>query len=112
MKIFTRLDRYIIGKFLGTYVFSILLIISIAVVFDFNDNVDKFTTNNAPWEEIIFTYYTNFIPFYSNLFSALFVFISVIFFCLTNTIRVNENDTISTTININDGNIKPTELSI
>ena len=90
MKIFTRLDRYIIGKFLGTYVFSILLIISIAVVFDFNDNVDKFTTNNAPWEEIIFTYYTNFIPFYSNLFSALFVFISVIFF----TVKLADNSEI------------------
>ena len=73
MKIFTRLDWYIIKKFLGTYIFSIILIISIAVVFDFNENVDKFTTNNAPWEGIIFTYYLNFIPFYSNLFSALFV---------------------------------------
>ena len=73
MKLFTRLDKYIIKKFLGTYVFSIILIISIAVVFDFNDNVDKFTTNNAPWEGIVFTYYANFIPFYSNLFSALFV---------------------------------------
>ena len=41
MKLFTRLDKYIIKKFLGTYVFSIILIISIAVVFDFNDNVDK-----------------------------------------------------------------------
>ena len=38
----SRLDRYIIGKFLGTYFFSIVLIISIAVVFDFNENIDKF----------------------------------------------------------------------
>jgi lipopolysaccharide export system permease protein len=87
MKLFTRLDKYIIKKFLGTYVFSILLIITIAVVFDFNDNVDKFTTNNAPWDGIIFTYYANFIPFYSNLFSALFVFISVIFF----TVKLADN---------------------
>lgn len=87
MKLFTRLDKYIIKKFLGTYVFSILLIITIAVVFDFNDNVDKFTTNNAPWNGIIFTYYANFIPFYSNLFSALFVFISVIFF----TVKLADN---------------------
>lgn len=90
MKLFTRLDRYIIKNFLGTYVFSIILIISIAVVFDFNDNVDKFTTNNAPWEGIIFTYYANFIPFYSNLFSALFVFISVIFF----TVKLADNSEI------------------
>lgn len=76
----TRLDRYLIGKFLGTYFFSIILIISIAVVFDFNENIDKFTTNNAPWKGIIFEYYLNFIPYYANLFSPLFIFISVIFF--------------------------------
>lgn len=75
-----RLDRYLIGKFLGTYFFSIILIISIAVVFDFNENIDKFTTNNAPWKGIVFEYYLNFVPYFSNLFSPLFVFISVIFF--------------------------------
>ena len=76
----SRLDRYIIGKFLGTYFFSILLIISIAVVFDFNENIDKFLQHDAPIREILFDYYLNFVPFYSNLFSQLFVFIAVIFF--------------------------------
>ena len=76
----SRLDRYIIGKFLGTYFFSIALIISIAVVFDFNENIDKFLSRNAPISAILFDYYLNFIPYYSNLFSQLFVFISVIFF--------------------------------
>ncbi len=75
-----RLDRYIIGKFLGTYFFSIALIISIAVVFDFNENIDKFLSHNAPMSAIWLDYYLNFIPYYSNLFSQLFVFISVIFF--------------------------------
>ena len=76
----SKLDVYIIKKFLGTYFFSIALIISIAVVFDFNENIDKFTTNNAPWKGIILEYYANFVPYFSNLFSPLFVFISVIFF--------------------------------
>jgi lipopolysaccharide export system permease protein len=79
-KFLSRLDVYLIKKFLGTYFFSIALIISIAVVFDFNENIDKFTTSNAPWKGIIFEYYINFIPYFSNLFSPLFVFISVIFF--------------------------------
>ena len=74
-----RIDTYIMGKFLGTYFFSILLIISVAVVFDYNDNIDKLTQNGAPWVEIA-EYYLNFIPYYANLFSSLFVFISVIFF--------------------------------
>ncbi len=75
-----RIDTYIIGKFLGTYFFSILLIISVAVIFDYNDKIDKFTQNGAPWSEIILDYYLNFMPYYANLFSSLFVFISVIFF--------------------------------
>ena len=75
-----RLDRYIIVKFLGTYFFAIILIISIAVVFDINENIDRFINNKAPIEAIIFDYYLNFIPYYTNLFSPLFVFIAVIFF--------------------------------
>ena len=74
------LDWYIIKKFLGTYVFAIALIISIAVVFDFNERQDKFMSHNAPWDAIIFDYYLNFIPYFANLFSPLFVFIAVIFF--------------------------------
>lgn len=75
-----RLDIYIIKKFLGTYIFMIVLIISIAVVFDINEKIDKFMNNNAPLSAIIFDYYLNFIPYYTNLFSPLFVFLAVIFF--------------------------------
>ena len=75
-----RLDRDIIVKFLGTYFFAIALIISIAVVFDINENIDDFINNKAPISAIIFDYYLNFIPYYTNLFSPLFVFIAVIFF--------------------------------
>ncbi len=86
---FSRLDRYIIGKFLGTYFFSIALIISIAVVFDINEHIDKYLSKNAPAIEII-KFYLNFIPYYANLFSQLFVFISVIFF----TTKLAENSEI------------------
>ena len=75
-----RLDWYIIKKFIGTYVFSILLIMAIAIVFDVNQNLSKFIQYHAPLKAIVFDYYMNFIPYYANLFSALFVFISVIFF--------------------------------
>lgn len=74
------IDWYIIRKFIGTYIFSIILIISIGVVFDFNENLSKFTQYHAPWRAIIFDYYANFIPYYANLLSPLFVFIAVIFF--------------------------------
>lgn len=74
------LDKYIIKKFLGTFVFSIILIISVSVVFDINERLDKFINKHAPLKEIIFDYYINFVPYYANLFSSLFVFIAVIFF--------------------------------
>ena len=75
-----RLDRYIIAKFIGTYIFSIILIISISIVFDVNENLAKFSTYNAPLKAIVFDYYANFVPYFANLFSPLFVFIAVIFF--------------------------------
>ncbi len=75
-----KIDRYIIGKFIGTYFYSIILIISISIVFDVNENLAKFTTNNAPLRAIVFDYYANFVPYFANLFSPLFVFIAVIFF--------------------------------
>lgn len=74
------LDLYIIRKFLGTFFFSILIILSIAVVFDFSEKIDDFIENGAPFSEILFDYYLNFIPYFAVLFSALFTFISVIFF--------------------------------
>ncbi|HRR23008.1 MAG TPA: LptF/LptG family permease, partial [Bacteroidia bacterium] len=74
------LDLYIIKKFLGTFLFAIGLIICIAVVFDISEKVDDFIERNAPLKAIAFDYYLNFIPYFANLFSPLFVFISVIFF--------------------------------
>ncbi len=76
----TLLDWYIIKKFIGTYIYAIALIISISIVFDYNEHMSKFATNHAPWKAIIFDYYANFVPYFSNLFSPLFVFIAVIFF--------------------------------
>jgi lipopolysaccharide export system permease protein len=75
-----KLDVYIIKKFLGTYFFAIILIISIAVVFDFSEKIDDFLENNAPFRSIIFDYYLNFIPYFAVLFAPLFTFIAVIFF--------------------------------
>jgi lipopolysaccharide export system permease protein len=74
------IDFYIIRKFLGTFFFALLLIIVVAVVFDFSEKVDDFIEKNAPGRAIVFDYYMNFIPHFAVLFSSLFTFISVIFF--------------------------------
>ena len=79
-RLMKRLDWYIIKKFIGTYIYSIILIISISIVFDVNENLAKFSQYNAPLKAIVFDYYANFVPYFANLFSPLFVFIAVIFF--------------------------------
>ncbi|MCI7051840.1 MAG: hypothetical protein MR971_09905, partial [Bacteroidales bacterium] len=72
-----RVDRYIVYKFLSTYIFLITIIVVIAVIFDFNEKIDKLTQSHAPLQKIVFDYYVNFVPYFANLFSPLFVFIAV-----------------------------------
>ena len=75
-----RLDRYIITKFMMTFFIAILLIIGIVIIFDISEKIDDFVSKQAPLNEIVFSYYVNFIPYFMNMFSPLFVFIAVIFF--------------------------------
>ena len=78
MKVFNRIDRYIIKKFLGTYIFAIILILAITIMFDVNEKLDAFI--KAPLDATIFDYFLNFLPYFANQFSPLFTFIAVIFF--------------------------------
>lgn len=80
MPFIKKLDWYIMRKFLGTFLLSIVLIMAITIVFDLTEKLDKLTEHNAPLDKIIFEYYLNLLPYYFNMFSPLFVFISVIFF--------------------------------
>jgi lipopolysaccharide export system permease protein len=75
-----KIDFYIIGKFLATFFFSISLLIIVVIIFDISEKIDDFLDRSAPLNEIIFSYYLNFIPYFINLFSPLFTFIAVIFF--------------------------------
>lgn len=72
------IDRYIIRKFLGTYIFAIILILAITVMFDINEKLDSFL--KAPLKATVFDYFLNFLPYFANQFSPLFTFIAVIFF--------------------------------
>jgi lipopolysaccharide export system permease protein len=74
------IDKYIIKKFLGTFFFTLVLLIFIVIVFDISEKIDDFLRHDAPLNEIIFNYYLNFVPYFINLFSYLLTFIAVIFF--------------------------------
>ena len=75
-----KLDLYIIGKFITTFFVALLLIIGIVIIFDISEKIDDFVSKEAPLRAIIFDYYVNFVPYFMNMFSPLFVFITVIFF--------------------------------
>ncbi len=75
-----KIDIYIIKKFLGTFFFTILLVICVIIVFDISEKLEDFIKNKAPLKAIAFDYYLNLVPYFINMLSPLFVFISVIFF--------------------------------
>ena len=74
------IDSYILWKMLGTVVFAITLLMTVVVVFDMSENIQRFLSHNVPWKMVIKGYYLNFIPYFINLFIPLFTFISVIWF--------------------------------
>ena len=80
MRLFTRLDAYLIKKFITTYFFCIALIITVVVVIDINEKIDNFIKADVSLWHIITEFYLNYVPYLANMFSPLFLFISVIFF--------------------------------
>lgn len=74
------LDRYIIKKFLGTFLFVVLIFSLIAVIIDFSQNVEEFIDEQLPTSQVLKEYYLNFVLFINGLLWPLFAMISVIFF--------------------------------
>ncbi|GAB3906518.1 LptF/LptG family permease [Mucilaginibacter boryungensis] len=79
-KHFKVIDRYIIGKYLGTFAFTLGIFVVITVVFDISERLDNFLKGKAPIHDIVFQYYAGFVPFYLNMLSPLINFLAVIFF--------------------------------
>src|ERR1700761_6382185 len=77
---FKVIDRYIIKKYLGTFVFTLGIFLVVTVIFDISEHLDNFLKNHSSIEEIAFKYYAGFIPFYMNLLSPLINFLAVIYF--------------------------------
>lgn len=72
------IDRYIVRKFLSTFLFMIAAFIVIAVVFDVSEKIDDFIKNSVPVQRIVFEYYLNFIFYMGMLLSPILVFLTVI----------------------------------
>ncbi|MGD1843208.1 MAG: LptF/LptG family permease [Thermonemataceae bacterium] len=73
------LDKYIIKKFLTTFVFVVFIFLSIIVVIDIIEKIQDFTKMEATLKTIIVEYYLNFIPYIGNTISPIMVFITTVF---------------------------------
>lgn len=74
------LDKYILKKFLGTFVFTMLVITVIAVVIDTSEKADDFVRSGLSAWQLVMVYYIGFIPFIMSMIYPLMVFIAVIYF--------------------------------
>lgn len=76
----SKLDVYIIKKYLSTFFFTIVMISMIAVAIEFFEKINKFLDADITAGQIIFDYFFNFVPWINGLLWPIFVLISVIFF--------------------------------
>lgn len=74
-----KLDIYIMKKYLGTFLFTILIFTMIAVVFDFSDRVSKFIEYDLSAEQIINEYYIHFVPWINSILFPIYALIAVVF---------------------------------
>lgn len=76
-----KLDWYILKRYLVTFLFTLLILIPIAVAIDIAEKIDKFLRHeNLTFFEVANDYYKNFIIYYANTFMPLALFIAVILF--------------------------------
>ena len=67
-------------KFLSTFFSALLIIIGLVIIFDISEKIENFVEHEVSLHSIVFDYYLHFIPYFVNMFSPIFVFITVIFF--------------------------------
>ena len=73
------LDRYILRKYLGTFILLLLLFIPIGITVNLAEKIDKILANEVPFIEVA-KYYLDFTVYFANLLFPLFLFLSVIWF--------------------------------
>ena len=72
------LDRYILKKFLSSYIFVVLILIAVTVVIDITEKSDDFMQHQLSFRQIA-RYYVDFIPWIANLVTPITVFIAAVF---------------------------------
>ncbi len=76
-----KLDKYILKKYLTSFIFTLLILVPVAIAIDVSEKIGKFLANaDLGLYEIIKDYYYPFIVNYGNTFMPLALFIAVILF--------------------------------
>lgn len=75
----SRIDKYILKNFLGTFIFLLGAFSLIAIVIDFTEKINDFVDRKVPLVPIL-NYFKNFIPYILALLFPIFIFVAVIFF--------------------------------
>ncbi len=75
-----QLDRYILKNYLLTFLYSILVISTVAVVMDISERIGKLVSSGLSFGAIATQYYLHFVPWINGELWPLFAFLSVIFF--------------------------------
>ncbi|WP_293296048.1 LptF/LptG family permease [Allomuricauda sp.] len=76
---FTILDRYILKRYLITFMGMLLLFVPIGIMANLAEKIGKIIDNEAPLSEVI-VFYGNFTLVIGNLLLPIFLFLSIIFF--------------------------------
>ncbi|MGA1030171.1 MAG: LptF/LptG family permease [Flavobacteriaceae bacterium] len=79
MKALRIIDRYIIFRYLNTFLVMIALFIPIGIMVDIAEKIDKFKEKEVPFEEIL-SYYLDFTWYFAYLLFPIFLFLAVIWF--------------------------------
>jgi lipopolysaccharide export system permease protein len=82
-----KIDWYIIKRFLGSFGFTMMLLVSIAIAIDLSEKVDNFIEHHLTVKEIILGFYLPFVPYIVALLGSYFIFITVIFFTWLQSLR-------------------------
>ena len=72
------LDRYILKKFLSTFVFVVLILVSIVLIITYSERNESFIKNDVPAIYIL-EYFAAYAPYIANLITPITVFIATVF---------------------------------
>lgn len=73
------IDRYILKRYLATFIVMLLMFIPIGIIIDVSEKINRILENKVPFVEVA-RYYLDFTIYFANLLFPIFLFLSVIWF--------------------------------